>query len=411
MLPRFFMIFATSLLAAAPHSATAENLPPGEGQELVEATCTGCHRIRNIERSLGYTREGWEELISTMVDLNGEPELDVIAAYLAQHFPPNDKRAPVPVDGPLQLDFEAWSGPTLGQRARDPVEAPDGSIWWTGQWADVLTRLDPESSDMREYDLPTDARAHTVTAGEDGSIWYTGNGNGTMGRVDPETGDVTEYEMPDPAARDPHSAIVAPDGRVYFTVQRGNMVGRIDPATGKVDLVTMPTAQSRPYGIKRAADGTIWVGANGSNRLYSVDPESLKVTEHEIPHADSHVRRLDIAPDGTIWYVNSGRGRLGNYNPETGSIREWPSPSGPLSHPYAIAWFDDAVWYNESGKRPDMLVRFDPAGETFQSWPIPSGNIYSGILRHMRVTRDGRALLIHQSATNVVMRVRVKPNS
>src|SRR3546814_7679107 len=42
---------------------------------------------------------------------------------------------------------------------------------------------------------------------------------------------------------------------------------------------------------------------------------------------------------------------------------------------------DGIVWYNESGVRPDMLVRFDPATESFQSWPIPSGGVYADIER------------------------------
>lgn len=322
-----------AVLASVPLHAAAQGLPPGEGRELVESACTACHSTRNISRSLGYSAAGWKELALTMVHLDGTPEIDAIAAYLAEHFPPNDRRAPVMVEGPIRIEFETWSGPTRGQRARDPVEAPDGAIWWTGQWADVLTRLNPETGEMQEFALPSGARAHTVTAAEDGMIWYTGNGNGTMGRLDPTTGEFTEYEMPDPAAGDPHSAIVAPYGRVFFTVQRGNMVGRLDPRTSKVELVTMPVRGSRPYGIKQAKDGTIWVGANGANRLYSLDPDSLVVTEHEVPHADSHIRRLDIAPDGTIWYVNSGRGRLGHYDPATGELREWASPSGPDSHP------------------------------------------------------------------------------
>jgi virginiamycin B lyase len=56
--------------------------------------------------------------------------------------------------------------------------------------------------------------------------------------------------------------------------------------------------------------------------------------------------------------------------------------------------------------RPDALVRFDPETETFQSWPIPSSGFYSGILRHMRAASNGD-LLIHQSATNHIMRVSV----
>ena len=76
---------------------------------------------------------------------------------------------------------------------------------------------------------------------------------------------------------------------------------------------------------------------------------------------------------------------------------------------------DGIVWYNESGQRPDALVRFDPATERFQSWAIPSGDIgtapvYAGIVRHMRPTRDG-GLLIHQSATNTILKVRVRPES
>jgi virginiamycin B lyase len=126
-----------------------------------------------------------------------------------------------------------------------------------------------------------------------------------------------------------------------------------------------------------------------------------------LPDAATKVRRLAFASDDTIWYVNSSQGRLGHFDPKTGKAKEWASPSGPKSHPYAIAVIDDIVWYNESGKRPDALVRFDPKTEKFQSWPIPSGGVHAGIVRHMRATRDGN-LLIHQSSTNRITLVRIK---
>jgi virginiamycin B lyase len=133
----------------------------------------------------------------------------------------------------------------------------------------------------------------------------------------------------------------------------------------------------------------------------------MAVAEVKLTLPGTTVRRLDIAEDGMIWYVNSGQGRLGRYNPKTGQSKEWVSPSGPKSHPYAIAVVNGIVWYNESGMRPDMLVRFDPQSETFQSWPIASGNVYAGIIRHMRPMRDGN-LLIHQSSTNRIMLVTAK---
>lgn len=386
-------------------SSAGAQLPDGPGKDLVEGVCTTCHQANQILGSAGYTREGWQELTGTMVDLSGsEADRAQILDYLAAHFPPNDRRAAKAMPGEARIALQAWQVPTLGQRSRDPVEAPDGSIWWAGQWGNLLGRIDPASGAMQEFPLPDGSLPHTVNIDQAGNAWFTGNGNGTIGRLNPKTGEITVYGMPDPAARDPHTAEFDRNGILWFTVQQGNMVGRLDPATGEIRLAAMKTPGARPYGIKIDAEGVPWVACNGSNCLVRIDPETMALTEILLPIPETTVRRLDIAADGTIWYVNSSQGRLGHLDPETGAIREWPSPSGPKSHPYALAVVDGIVWYNESGVRPDMLVRFDPATEQFQSWPIPSGNVYAGIVRHMRPTREGD-LLIHQSSTNRIMRV------
>jgi virginiamycin B lyase len=389
--------------------AQTAGLPDGDGKELVEAVCIGCHETNQITRSSGYTRAGWQELIGTMIDLSGSPqEQGAIVDYLATHFPPNDHRAPRLMPGDAEIAFQEWQVPTLGQRSRDPVEAADGAIWWAGQWGNLIGRIDPATGAMTEYPLPESALPHTVTLDDAGNVWYTGNKNGTVGMLDPRTGAITEHPMPDPAAKDPHTAVFDADGILWFTLQQSNMIGRLDPTSGDIRLVTMETPDARPYGIKIDALGTPWVACNGSNCLVRVDPETMALTEIELPVPETTVRRLDIAADGMIWYVNSSQGLLGRLDPRTGAITEWPSPSGPDSHPYALAVVDGIVWYNESGKRPDALVRFDPKSEAFQSWPIPSGGMYAGIVRHMRPTRDGN-LLIHQSSTNRIILVTLPP--
>jgi len=393
------------LLISLPAHGQGPALPDGEGRMQVESLCTGCHMTNQITRSAGYTEAGWQALIGTMIDLSASPaDRSRIVAYLAGHFPPNRKRAPLLVAGDGRIAFKEWVTPTLGQRTRDPIEAPDGTIWWAGQWGNLIGRLDPKTGAMTEYPLPENAKPHSVTLDRAGNVWYTGNKNATIGRFDPRTGKITEFRMPDPAAKDPHTPIFDQKGNLWFTLQHSNMVGRLDPKTGEIKLVTMKTRRAKPYGIKIAADGTPWVACNGSNCLVKVDPETMALTEVKLPLPKTTVRRLDIAQDGMIWYVNSGLGRLGRYDPKTGEIKEWPSPSGPDSHPYAIAVVDGIVWYNESRKRPDTLVRFDSATEKFQSWPIPSGGIHAGIIRHMRQTRDGN-LVIHQSSTNRILLV------
>ena len=397
------------LVSVSAHSQTAPAaLPEDVHLDLVEGTCTSCHRVNMITRSSGYTREGWEELIGTMIDLSHVPDVQAdIVDYLATNFPPNTNRASILIPGEVEIAFTEWQVPTLGQRSRDPVEAPDGAIWWVGQTGNLMGRLDPVTGEMTEYNLPENAKPHSVTLDEAGNAWYTGNKNGSIGKLDPATGEITVFDMPDPAARDPHTAVFDHEGILWFTLQQSNMIGRLDPETGDIKLVTAPTERSRPYGIKVDAEGALWVACNGSNCLIKVNPETMALREYKLPIPETTVRRLDIASDGMIWYVNSSQGRLGRLDPDTGEAKEWPSPSGPKSHPYALAIIDDIVWYNESGVRPDPLVRFDPATETFQSWPIPTGNIYAGIVRHMRPTRDGD-LLIHQSSTNRIIRVEIE---
>ena len=367
--------------------------------------CASCHALQLIQNSSGYTREHWKELIGSMVDLSENPELqNEVTGYLAAAFPPNNRRAAKPVSGDFKVTFREWAVPQLGQRTRDPIQAADGSIWYAGQYGNVIGRLDPGSGQAKEYKLPPNAMPHTVQLDPEGRRWYSGNQNGTIGWIDPATGKATVYKMPDPAAKDTHTITFDKKGIAYFTFQHANMVGRLDPDSGDIKLARVAAERSQPYDIKFDAEGMLWVSCNARPCLLKIHPDTLQVTEVKLPLEGTTVRRLDIAPDGMIWYVNSGRGRLGRLNPKSGEIREWDSPSGARSHPYAIAVLDGAVWYNESGVRPDMLVRFDPARETFQSWPIPSGSLYAGILRNARVTPQG-TLLIHQTATNRIIEV------
>lgn len=393
-------VLTAALLIAANTSGfqahgAASALPAGEGKEMVEGVCTSCHQTNQITRSSGYTRKGWKALANTMIDLSATPEAQAeIVDYLATHFPPNTRRAPKLVPGKSDIEFTEWETPTLGQRSRDPIQAPDGTIWWAGQWGNLIGKINPATGAMKEYPLPEGSKPHTVTLDKAGNVWFTGNKNGTIGKLDPKTEKITVYKMPDPDAKDPHSAIFDKDGTLWFTLQHSNMVGRLDPTNG----------------IKIDADGAPWVACNGSNCLVKVDPKTMELTEVKLPNGQTTVRRLDIDDNGIIWYVNSSQGRLGRYDPKTGEIKEWASPSGPKSHPYALAVVDGNVWYNESGKRPDTLVRFDPATETFQSWPIPSGDVHAGIVRHMRPTKEG-GLVLHQSSTNRIIRADMKPQA
>jgi len=60
----------------------------------VQGICSACHQVREIQRSLGYTREGWDELTGSMIDMKSAPDQQKeVLDYLAQNFPPSARRA------------------------------------------------------------------------------------------------------------------------------------------------------------------------------------------------------------------------------------------------------------------------------------------------------------------------------
>ena len=391
----------TFIVLLAPYAAEAQRgggqsaLPDGAGRDVVQARCTTCHGLAQITGAAGYDQEGWKYVIESMIALPAD-QMTPATQYLAAHFPEKPGRRPTLIPGPVSVTFKEWTVPTLGQRSRDPLQMPDGTIWWTGQYGSLIGRLNPTTGEMKEFELPPEVKPHSIIADRAGNIWYTGNANATVGKLNPATGGITVFKMPDPNARDPHTPMFDRQERLWFTLQNSNMVGRLTPSTGEIKLITLPTTDAKPYGIKLSSQGTLWVCYNGSNKLASIDPETMAVREYPLPNQATRVRRLALTSDDMVWYLDFARGFIGRLNPKTGETREWASPSGPRSAPYAIAVVNDVIWYNESNQRPDALVRFDPKTEKFQSWAIPSG---VGLVRHMTVSPDGN-LVFHQSSIN-----------
>ena len=145
-------------------------LPAGEGESLVREHCSSCHRPEILNRAQGYdTASEWHQLMATMVVLD-EPRADIIAQYLVRHFQSKPELHPTLVEGPIEIEIEEWMVPRLGQRSRDPLEAPDGAICWTGTWTLLVGRLGPLTAEFREHPLPASTRPHSIVPDDKGAI-------------------------------------------------------------------------------------------------------------------------------------------------------------------------------------------------------------------------------------------------
>lgn len=381
-------------------------LPDGDGKQQVQTLCTTCHGL-NMLTFGGHTRAGWDDILYMMTNVGAklpQDQFPVIEDYLAKNFPERPMPPAVVIPGRVKVSIQEWPVPTKGSRPHDPLVAPDGMIWYTGQMANVLGRFDPKTQQFKEYHLKTPGSGpHGLVADKDGNIWFTANFKAYIGKLDPKTGDITEYPMPDPAARDPHTLIFDQKGTIWFTAQGADMVGRLDPKTGEIKLEHVPTPRANPYGMVVTSKGVPFFVEFGSNKVASIDPETMAIHEYVLPHADSRPRRVAITPDDIIWYTDYGRGYLGRLDPKTGDVTEWASPGGPKSQPYGIAAIGKILWYSESGVEPNTVVRFDPAAEKFQTWVIPSGG---GVVRNMMATKDGN-LWLACSGVNGIAFVRI----
>ena len=384
------LVFGVVVLGttAAHAQYTAKDWPEGPSKQRFADTCGGCHDINRVR--VGYTPDGWLTVVRMMQNMNAPvpvEEWGAMTDYLMKSFPERQRPPAVLIDGPAKVDIKMWDVPTQGSRPHDPLAARDGSIWWSAQLANKLGRVDPKSGATEEYTLKSAfSGPHGLVEDKSGNIWFTGNLTGLIGKLDPKTGIVTEYPLPDPKAKDPHTLNFDQSGILWFTVQQANMVGRLDPATGEIKLVTSPTPKSRPYGIHINAQGTPVFVEFGAPKVASIDGKTLEIKEYPLPDAGARPRRIAIGPDDVVWYTDFARGFLGRLDPATGKVTEWQSPSGPKSEPYGIVFTKGALWYNESGAKPNTIVRFDPKTEKFQSWAIPGGG---DIVRNMDVTPDG----------------------
>lgn len=389
--------------AWAQSPAADPTLPEGPGRDIAQAKCVSCHDVSRLVAP-GYSREGWQDVLGRMMKLGVQldsGQAPILADYLARSFPHKPQAAANLIAGDVHVSFREWAVATPGAFPHDPLATADGAIWYTGQHASVLGRIDPKSGAIREYPTSVpDSGPHGLTADAAGNIWFTANYAAYVGKLNPTSGAITEYKMPDPAARDPHTPIFDARGVLWITVQGANMIGRLVPGSGEVKVVTVPTAHALPYGIAISSKGVPFFAEFGANRIADIDPQTMTIHEHVLPHAGTRPRRIAITGDDVIWYSDYARGYLGRYDPTSGVANEWASPGGATSQPYGITALNNIIWYSESGVRPNTLVRFDPKSLKFQSWPIPSGG---GVVRNMMPTRDGGLVLAESGAGKVAL--------
>ena len=268
--------------------------------------------------------------------------------------------------------------PGLG--TRDVAPAPDGSVWFNGQFAGVVGHFNPRTGSTKLIPLGKGSSPHGIIFGPDGHLWVTDGGLNAIVRIDPRTDAVTSYPLPtysDARSRSIGLAslevnlnTLAFDGRgkLWFTGQNG-VYGRFDPLSKTFDLYDAPLG-SGPYGITSHPSGDVWFTNWGRNYIARIDVSSGAVST--VPLLDPNAggaRRIWSDSKGRLWVSTWITGSLQRYDPATNTWRNFKMPGlGPRGYSVYVD-ADDYVWVNDFTS--SSVYRFNPTLESFVDFKSP----------------------------------------
>ena len=264
-------------------------------------------------------------------------------------------------EGPFRTKYFPISD---GIGLHDVAPAPDGSVWFTGQGAGVLGKLDPRDGSFRTVSLGQGAAPHGVTVGPDGAPWITEGGQNAIARVDPADHKVTLFRLSEKyAGANLNTGVFDKSGIYWFTGQSG-FYGRLEPKSGNLTVFKAPRGVG-PYGIAVTPKGGIWYASLAGSYIAKIDLATGNATIVQPPTPHQGARRVWSDSKGRIWVSEWNTGHVSVHNPADGSWKSWKLPGGS-PRAYAVYVDDkDKVWLTDFAA--NAIVRFDPQTEKFNS--------------------------------------------
>jgi len=138
----------------------------------------------------------------------------------------------------------------------------------------VLPASPAAAAEVKYFNVPQGDHPHDVAPAPDGTVWYTGQRAGVLGRLNPDTGQVDRIPLGEGSA--PHGVIIGPDGAAWITDCGLNAIVRVDPATHEVKTWKLP--KDRAHAVLK------------------FDPETKSFASFPSDKPDAAVRQLNGRP-------------------------------------------------------------------------------------------------------------------
>jgi YVTN family beta-propeller protein len=228
--------------------------------------------------------------------------------------------------------------------AADGIVAGAGSVWVSNALNGTVSRIEPETYDLRTIDVG--GRPAGLAFGA-GSLWVANSEARAVAQVDPKSARVVQTI---PVGNGPRAVAVG-FGAVW-------VANSLDGTVSQIDLERAEEAKSifvggSPVALAVSRDA-VWVASEASGVVTRIAGESGDVvTPIEVGSGPSAV----AVGEGAVWVANRQDGTVSRIDPATNSVKA-AIPVGP--RPVALAVDEGTVWVAESGR--GTLSRIAVAG-------------------------------------------------
>ena len=247
---------------------------------------------------------------------------------------------------PAGVVTECPAVPTAASNPQGIVGATDGNLWFTEFGASNITRMTTACAYTEFSTLFASDQPQLLVDRGDGNVWYTGFSGNHVGFQGLTTGTSGETTIPTANSR-PYGIASSPDNNLYFTESAVDQIGRIPMLFGAITEITLAVG-STPQQIVRGPDGLLYFTESGTSRIGQLDPNAFTVS-NEFPTLTASAQPVGITPgqDGALWFTQSGLDRIGRVS-TTGTMTDVLVPTTGAGVKGIFSAPDGSLYFCES---------------------------------------------------------------
>ena len=268
-------------------------------------------------------------------------------------------------------------------RPFDLIEDKTGLIWFSMVNDSNLRTLNPNTTEIKTYQLQPGITPLLIKKAENGLIWFSdhnlaqNNDTDHIGSFNVTSNKLSIYPINQNVA--PFDLYIKNE-TVWFTEWWGDKLGKLNTSTENIEEIDIKCESSNcgPIGLNFDSSGKLWYTDSLAGSFVSYDTNNSKFEIFKLPN--NFVSPVDLAIDskGLIWSGSHGGDKLLSFNPLNNEIITYYTPR-PSPDEYPVSGINDIefdskndVWFSEHFV--NRIGRFHRDSQTIQEFFIPRDN-------------------------------------